>query len=146
MTEPQEVIHERFDTADHQRTGHIYVARSHSEDSQLAQFEHLHKIGYTTNSPDDRVAGAATDDTFLNAPASLVDSYEMPADYAKRVETVLHDFFSEVRLDVWYDDGPSAREWFNVPPNAITEAIELIGTEQLANYRYNPESAQVELI
>ena len=145
VTEPQDVTLQRFDTADHQRTGHIYVARTLSDDRQLAQFEHLHKIGYTTNSPQSRIAGAANDDTFLNAPATLVDSYEMPAEYAKHVETILHDFFSEVRLDVWYENGPSAREWFNTPADAIAQAIELIGTEQLANYRYEPTNQTVAL-
>lgn len=70
----------------------------------------------------------------------------MPADYAKRVETILHDFFSEVRLNVWYDNGPSAREWFNATSDAIAQAIELIGTEQLPNYRYNAETGRIELV
>ncbi len=145
VTEPEDVIHQRFEIGDHQRTGYVYVARTHSDNPQLVKFKHLHKIGYTTNEPEGRVAAAANDATFLNALASLVDSYEMPAEYAKKVETLLHAFFSEVRLDVWYENGPSAREWFDVPRDAIAEAIELIGTEQLNNYRYNPLTERIDL-
>lgn len=146
VTEPNDVTLEKFATPDHIKTGFVYVARTHSDNSDLNKFDHLHKIGYTGNSPEQRIAGAQKDPTFLNAPASLVATFEMPADYANLVETALHQFFSEVRLDVWFDEGPSAQEWFDAPLSAIEEVIELIGTSQLGNYRYDPNRQTVGLL
>ena len=94
----------------------------------------------STQTVKSRLSGATRDATFLHAEASLVDTYEMPAEYAKLVETLLHQFFSEVRLDAWYDAGTSANEWFDVPDEAVAEAIDLIGTGQLGNYRYDPSN------
>ena len=123
----------------------MYVARTLSDNPDLTKLEHLHKIGYTGNRAEQRVAGAENDPTFLNEPAALVATFEMPAEYAKLMENVLHQFFSEVRLDVWFDDSTSPREWFDVPMTAIEEAIELVQTGQLGNYRYNPVNLAIEL-
>ena len=145
VTEPNDSYVETFATAEHMKTGHVYVAKTLSSDSKLAQFQNLHKIGYTTNDPESRLAGAENDATFLNAPAALRATFEMPAEYAKLMETVLHQFFSAVRLDAWFDDGPSAREWFDVPLPAIEEAIDLVQTGQLANFEYDPSKGTIEL-
>lgn len=145
VTEPSDVTSAIFDTPEHIKTGHVYVARTHSTNEGLTTFSALHKIGYTTQPVESRLSGAANDPTFLHAKASLVTSYEMAADYAKLIETLLHQFFSEVRLDVWNDLGESATEWFDAPFEMIDEAIDLIQTGQLANYRYNPTTHQIEL-
>ncbi len=145
VTERNDSYSETFPTPDHIATGHVYVARSRSADQNLTQFSHLHKIGYTANPVAARLSGAENDPTFLNAAADLVDSYEMPAEYAKLTETLLHQFFSEVRLDVWFDAGPSANEWFDAPADAVAEAIDLIQSGQLGNYRYDPEIGSVVL-
>ena len=145
VTEPNDSYTEAFPTPEHIATGHVYVARSCSSDPQLARFSNLHKIGYTTNSVASRISGAENDPTFLHAPADLVDSYEMPAEYAKLIETLLHQFFSDVRLDVWFDAGPSANEWFDAPADAVAEAIDLIQSGQLGNYRYDPEASKISL-
>ena len=34
-----------------------------------------------------------------------------PIEYAKLIETTLHQFFSEVRLDAWFDGGAEPPEW-----------------------------------
>ena len=122
----------------------MYVAKTLSEDPDLEQFRHLHKIGYTSNAPEKRISGAKDDPTFLNAPAVLIDHYEIPAANAK-YETALHNFFSEKRLDIWFENGSSPCEWFDVPAEAIAQAIQLIPTKQMVHYRYNPETLKVEL-
>lgn len=145
VTEPIDTYTETLATADHMTTGTVYIARTHSTNPQLAQFEHLHKIGYTSGAAKDRVANAANEPTFLHAPASLALELDMPAEYAKFMETALHQFFSEVRLDLWFEDGTEPREWFNAPVDAIEQAVDLIQSGQLANYRYNPTSTSIEL-
>ena len=145
VTEPNDAEVEILATPEHVETGFVYVARTLSEDPQLSQFQYLHKIGYTQNEPAKRVAGAAKDQTFLNAPATLAADFGMPKAYAKFTETALHNFFSAVRLDITYDDGTTAQEWVDAPLQAIEQAIDLSHNGQLANYRYNPQTAQVEL-
>ena len=145
VTERNDIYVESFATPDHVSTGNVYVARTLSTDSNLAQFEHLHKIGYTAGSVESRIAGAENEPTFLHAPASLSLTFEMPAEYAKFVETAMHQFFSEVRLDAWFEEGPAPREWFNVPLRAIEEAVDLIQSGQLANYRYEPSTQTITL-
>ena len=145
VTEPNDAEIEILATPDHVETGFVYVARSLSEDPQLSSFEHLHKVGYTQNEPAKRVAGAAKDQTFLNAPATLSADFEMPKAYAKFTETALHHFFSAVRLNITYDDGTTAREWVDAPLQAIEQAIDLSHTGKLANYQYNPHTTQIEL-
>ena len=145
VTEPIDSYTETFATPDHVATGTVYIARSHSADPELAKFEHLHKIGYTGGEAKDRVANAVNEPTFLHQPASLALALDMPAEYAKFIETALHQFFSAVRLDLWFEDGAEPREWFNVPVDAIEQAVELIQSGQLANYRYNAGTATIEL-
>lgn len=145
VTEPNDSYTETFPTPGHIARGHVYVAKSRSTEQNLAQFRNLHKIGYTTQPVVDRISGAENDPTFLHAAADLVDSYEMPAEYAKLMETLLHQFFSDVRLDVWFDAGPSANEWFDAPADAVSEAVDLIQSGQLGNYRYDPEAGKIVL-
>lgn len=148
VTEPSDTYVEKFETPDHIKLGHVYVARSNPPSSALEEVPNLHKIGFTTQSVEARLSGAASDPTFLMAPATPVASYEMPADYAKLVETLLHQFFSEVRLEVWYEvheKTVDATEWFSVPAEAIDEAIDLIQSSQLGNYRYVPATHTIEL-
>ena len=145
VTEPIDTYTETFAMPDHVATGTVYIARTHSTDTQLAQFEHLHKIGYTSGAAKDRVANAENEPTFLHAPASLALALDMPAEYAKFIETALHQFFSETRLDLWFEGGAEPREWFNVPVDVIEQAVELIQSGQLANYRYNPSVGSIEL-
>ena len=145
VTEPNEVTRKMFETPDHVKNGFVYVAVTHSKDKALAQFQHLHKIGYTSQTVKERMSTAEHQATFLHSKATAVDSYEMPATYAKFMETVLHQFFSAVRIDMWDDDGTSPNEWFDVPAEAVAEAIELIQNEQIAHYRYNADDQKIEL-
>lgn len=145
VTEPNDVTIEKFATPEHIDSGFVYVARTHSHDEGLTAFSNLHKIGYTAQSVEQRLSGAEADPTFLNAKASPVKSYEMPAKYAKVVETLLHQFFSAVRLDVTNEYGESANEWFDVPIEAIDEAIDLVETNRIAFYRYDPAQQAVVL-
>lgn len=143
VTEPNDTYTEVLPTPDHVPTGHVYVAKTRSTDESLNGFSNLHKIGYTSQIPTARVASAESQSTFFYSPADLVDSYEMPNEYAKLLEKILHQFFSEVRVDVQFEDGPVATEWFDVPSQAVTEAIELVQTGQLTNYRYNPSTQKI---
>jgi hypothetical protein len=149
VTEPNESTLERMGLEAETKMGHIYVLRSLSDDPQLGAFENVHKIGFTTQSVEHRIAGAEADATFLGAPVETVASYSLPAVAAQPVEAILHSFFASARLDTWFEQShqivAEANEWFDVPLSAIDEAIALIQSEGIQNYEYDPDERRIKL-
>lgn len=144
VTDPQEKtvadVEERLGASP---VGRVYVLRSLSDDPQLAAFSDLHKIGSTTQETKSRLAGAESHATFLGAGVEEVVSFEMPVAISQKVESLLHRFFGAVRLDAWFErDGVAVadvREWFDVPLAAVEQAVELIASDGIQNYEYDPE-------
>lgn len=149
VTEPSEVTLERMGLEAETKMGHIYVLRSLSEDPQLAGFGDVHKIGFTTQTVEHRIAGAEGDATFLGAPVETVASYSLPAVAAQPVEAILHGFFASTRLGIWFEQNhqivAEANEWFDVPLSAIDEAITLIQSEGIQSYEYDPDERKIKL-
>jgi hypothetical protein len=149
VTEPNEVTLERMGLQADTRMGYVYVLRSLSDDPQLALFAGVHKIGFTTRTVADRLAGAETYATFLGAPVEEVARYTLPAIAAQQVEALLHDFFGSARLDIWFErEGKvvsEANEWFDVPRDMIDEAIDLINAETIGNYEYARDEHAIRL-
>lgn len=149
VTEPNESTLERMGLEAETKMGHIYVLRSLSDDPQLGAFENVHKIGFTTQSVEHRIAGAEADATFLGAPVETVASYSLPAVAAQPVEAILHSFFASARLDAWFEQShqivAEANEWFDVPLSAIDEAIALIQSEGIQSYEYDPDERSIKL-
>lgn len=122
-------------------TGCVYVARTLSTNSALADLaEHIVKIGSTTESAAGRIAGASHDPTFLLAEARIIDEYETRGVPPKKIEALLHRFFSAACVDVQLPDRfgrtVDPREWFLVSRAAVEEAMRLITTKSLHLYRY----------
>ena len=130
-------------------TGFVYVARSLSEDPEVRAIPDLHKIGFTTGAAERRVGEAVGSTTFLDAPVELVETFELPRSIAGKVESLLHRFFAAVRIDAWFErEGLSvadAREWFSVPLEAIEGAIDLIESEGIQSYAYDPRERRIKL-
>lgn len=123
-------------------TGCIYVVRTMSQDPALADLKHhILKIGSTVGTASERIAGAATDPTFLLAPAAVVAEYETKGVPPKKIESLLHRFFAgaclNVRLPDRFGKSVDPREWFMVSPEAIERAVRLIATGKLHIYNYN---------
>lgn len=149
VTEPEDVTRERIEVHPEAEMGSVYVLRSLSNDEQVRSIEHLHKIGSTSGSADARVVGAERHPTFLNAHVEVLAEYRLPAAAVRTVEGLLHRFFADARLDVWFEsEGRSiaeASEWFEVPLAIIDEAIELIAAETITGFRYDRESSSIQL-
>jgi len=62
----------------------------------------------------------------------------------------IEEFFDLARLDIDIKDrfgNPvSPREWFRVPLPVIDDLICKIRSNEILNYRYNPDSASLELL
>ncbi|TFB18336.1 GIY-YIG nuclease family protein [Microbacterium sp. 3H14] len=122
-------------------SGHIYVLQSLSTDPLIANLEHLHKIGFSTTSVEQRVKGASTSPTYLMAPIKIVADYRVYNLKASALESLLHRVFADVRLDLTQTDrkgrdyDPS--EWFVVPRDVINQAVAMIMSGEIVDYSYD---------
>lgn len=149
VTDPEAKTGEEIEERLGQQRGCVYVLRSLSEALQVRAIPDLHKIGYTSRPPEERISGASSHATFLGAGVELAAKYEMPRAMAQGVERLLHRFFAASRLDTWFErDGvvaAEANEWFSVPIDAIEEATQLIEAESIGNYEWDPDSRSIRL-
>ncbi len=129
-------------------TGYIYVLKSLSTDPRIANTANLFKIGFSTTSVEDRISSAQQDPTYLMAPVSIMATYRCFNMNPQRFERLIHRFFSGSSLDVEVTDINGAkylpREWFVVPYNAITEAIELIIKGEIINYSFDRYTGMIK--
>lgn len=133
---------------DDQAAGTIYVLRSKSDNPVVAANRDLiHKIGVTSMSIDQRVAGARLQPTFLMADVEVVATYELYNISRSKLEKLIHRVFEPARLDIEIKDrfgNPVVpREWFLVPRFVIDEAVEKIKDGSISRFRYDPKSASL---
>ena len=106
------------------RTGVVYVLRSLSDKPKA---QGLLKIGTTSGSVEDRIARAETQSTFLFAPVTVVETYELTDHSAKEAEQRIHRALQpyHAALRVTGPDGRtfSATEWFKASPKVVEAAI-----------------------
>ena len=121
----------------------MYVLRSRSNDPQIRAIEHLHKIGFTRGTVEERIKNAEKSPTYLMAPVDIVASYRTYNLKTSALENLLHRVFASVRLRLTQVDhkgrsyDPS--EWFVVPLDVIDQAIELIISGGIVDYIYDPK-------
>ena len=130
-------------------TGFIYVLRSNSIDETIASIANLYKIGYSKNDVTKRIKNAEHDPTYLMAPVSIVGIWQCFNMNPQKFEQLLHNFFGKTCLDLDIFDNNNKRhrpqEWFIAPIEAINQAIEMIISGVIVNYRYDQESESIVL-
>ncbi len=66
----------------------------------------------------------------------------------QKFEDLLHRFLGscQISIDVFDNDGSrhTPREWFQVPYEIVEQAIKLIVTGEVVNYRYDRESKTIQ--
>lgn len=131
-------------TNEDKETGHIYVLTSQSEKEDIASLENLYKIGYSSTSVQERIKNAENEPTYLMAPVKIESSWMCYNMNAQKFESLIHRFFGHtcLEIDVFDNNGirHTPREWFIVPIEAIEQAISLIISGKIVDYRYDKES------
>lgn len=127
-----------------QVTGSIYVLRSLIDHEEINSLKHFYKIGFTTESVQDRIRNAEKESTYMYAPVKLIAEYEISNARAQGVEKLIHKFFATANLDIEVN-GHNPREWFQVPLPVIDRAINMIISGQIIYYQYNPDNQDIEL-
>jgi hypothetical protein len=129
-------------------TGVIYVVRSLSSQPDIKSLDgHLFKIGVTTGTMEDRIRNASDDPTFLLAPVHPLCTFDIINLSAARVESLLHRFFADVRLDIEVVDRFGKpfrpREWFLLPLPVIERAIHMLLDGSILRYRYDAKRGDI---
>ena len=131
------------------QTGWIYVLKSKSTDPKISGIKDLYKIGFSSNSVDDRIKNAKKEATYLYADVKKIATYNVYNRNADKLELLLHKFFASTCLDIEFtnDKGQrvNPREWFVVPFEIIDEAIQLILNGNIVNYTFDAESMSIKL-
>lgn len=131
------------------QTGWIYVLKSKSTNAELSSIQNLYKIGFASNSVDDRIKNAKNEATYLFADVKKIATYKVYNRNADKLESLLHRFFASACLDIdlFNEKGQrlNPREWFVVPFDVIEESIQLILNESIVNYEYDTETKKIKL-
>jgi len=123
------------------QNGFIYILKSLSNEDAIATKKNLYKIGFSTIAVEIRIKNAKQDPTYLMADVQIVSAYKIYNVNPHKLEQLIHRFFGTSCLDIDIIDGDGKvhrpREWFIVPLNVIEEAIDLIISGDIVNYRYD---------
>ena len=126
----------------------IYVVRSLSDDPRIRALDGtLFKIGFTTQDLKKRLQNAANDKTFLFAPVHPVATYTIPGTTSNKLENLVHKFFTGARLNIEIPDRFGKpfkpREWFQLSPDVIGEAVRRIIDGSIVDYRYDAMACKI---
>ena len=125
--------------------GYIYVLKSHHR--QLREMPDVYKIGCTTTSVYERIKNARNESTYLYADVDVIQTFRCFNMSVRKLEDKIHSFFDKVRLNVNIPDESGAifspREWFHVNVEVIEEAINLILTNKIDDFVYDPTVRQI---
>ena len=135
-------------TEEDQESGFIYVLRSLSNRPEIKQLKNLYKIGFSRGPVQERIKNAHTQPTYLMAPVNIVSVFQCYNMNPQKFETLLHHFFGSACLSVDVTDSEGRRciprEWFVAPIDVNSSAVKLLIKGEIVDYRYNPETKNIE--
>lgn len=124
-------------------SGWIYILKSKSQRPEIKDIKNLYKIGFSSTPVKERIKNAKNEATYLYDDVAIVETYQIYNLNAKKFEQLTHRVFASACLDIEFDTKDNLRvnprEWFVVPKNVIEEAIQLIVSGEIMNYKFNNE-------
>lgn len=153
ITEPQEADNTVFMAPSEiskgdVETGYIYVLSSLSEHPEITNINNLYKIGFTTNSVEERIKDAVKDPTYLMASVKIEASYKVVNLNSHIFETLIHQVLAPAQMQITVRDDNSLehhpKEWYQVPLPVINTVIEKIIDGTITQYSYNPSMQCLE--
>ncbi len=129
-------------------SGYIYVLSSLSDNPAVKDEKNLYKIGFTTNTVEQRIANAEHDPTYLMAPVKIVATYKVVNLNSQKFEVLVHQLLMAVQYQlVVFDEKGIAhqpQEWFIVPLTVVDVIIKKIMDGTIVGYTYNPQMECLE--
>ena len=128
--------------ADDHVTGYVYVLSSLSDDPAVRAEKDLYKIGFTTNSVEQRIANCENEPTYLMAPVRIVATYKVVNMNSQKFEDLVHQLLKPVQFQVTVHDSQGVahqpQEWFVVPLPVVDVIIRKIMDGTIVGLTYNP--------
>ncbi len=125
--------------------GYIYVLKSRN--ASVQSIKDLYKIGYTSGLVSERIKNAKNEATYLFDDVDVVSTFRCLNIQTHGLEQKIHDFFSTVKLDVELLDRKGIsyrpREWFKVDIKLMEEVIDLIISNRIDEFMYDPRINQI---
>ena len=135
-------------TEEDEEAGYIYVLSSRSTDERIGAMQNLYKIGYSKVDVIERIKNAEKEPTYLMAKVKIESAYKCYNMNPQKLEQLLHNFFGSSCLNIdIFDENKirhTPREWFIAPLDVIEEAVELIISGTVLNYKFNSETSLIE--
>lgn len=135
-------------TDEDEETGYIYVLKSKSNREEINSIPNLYKIGYSNIEIPERIKNAEKEATYLYAPVEFIAGWQCYNMNPQKFEQLLHNFFGSacLNIDVFDENGRryTPREWFIAPLDVIRQAVELVITGNIVQFKYNPETEAIE--
>ena len=135
-------------TTEDKVTGHIYVLSSLSDNPDVKNEKNLYKIGFTTDSVEQRISNAKNEPTYLMAPVKIEATYKVVNLNSQKFEDLVHLILKPVQFQVSvYDDKGiehQPQEWFIVPLPVVDVIIKKIMDGTIVGYTYNPQMECLE--
>src|SRR5690625_42893 len=128
-------------TDEDKETGYIYVLQSKSNREEISSIPNLYKIGYSNIEIPERIKNAEKEATYLYAPVEFIAGWQCYNMNPQKFEQLLHNFFGSacLNIDVFDEKGRryTPREWFIAPLDVIRQAVELLITGKIVDYKYD---------
>lgn len=105
--------------------GYIYVLKSKSIDPDITKYQHLYKIGFTTQTVEERIANAKNEATYLYADVEIVAVWKVYNVKTVNLENAIHHLFDKVQLQLTAG-GYTPKEWYVVPLDIVDDAINIL--------------------
>lgn len=114
-----------------------------SQDPAIKDVKHLYKIGFSTNSVEQRIANAENEPTYLMALVKVQASYKVVNMNSQKFEDLIHQLLKPVQFQVSVFDEKGVehqpQEWFVVPLPVVDIIIQKIMDGGIVGYTYNPQ-------
>lgn len=153
VTENTEVVNEEFIknfynvTEADKETGCIYILQSKSQKKEIKDIENLYKIGFSSTTVEERIKNASQEATYLMAEVRVIMTYSCYNMNPQKLEDILHTFFGNscLSIDVIDNSGKrcNPREWFIAPLGIIDEAVQLVLSGNIINFRYDSKNEEI---
>lgn len=148
LMDPDRVFEKMQGLSHHdRRKGVLYILSSQSTNPELAAMKDLYKIGYTEESLEKRIAGAKRSSTYLEAPVTVVATYDCYGVNPRAVERLVHAMLSSQKLNVTFTDHEGQRyrprEWFCVELETAKAVVERIADGTISSYRIDGVSGRL---
>ena len=134
-------------------TGCIYILASETKAPALADLKNqgrLVKIGYSTQSVNERIKNAENDPTYLEAPVRVLASLDCYNPNPQKVEYLIHAFLAKQRVNITIISSKGVPykpvEWFAVDRDTAVAVAEHIVKGDILNYRMDNTTGRIKRV